>query len=139
MRSPVSRLALALSLAFACLPGLILAAPYAKGHCQVIVPDGWVASKTRIASPDKSRWASLIEAPTSAEVVKMEVSMGAKPVSETGSLVLLTQTASFGGKTNRMYHAVTKSSPSCLADVTFPDGMDDAAARTVAMSVKAVK
>jgi hypothetical protein len=138
MRLSVSRLSV-LVLAAACLPALAQAAPYAKGHCQVSVPDGWVASKTRIASPDKSRWASLIEAPTTAEVIQLETSMGASKVSETGGAVLLTQTASFGGKTNRMYHAVTKTSPACLADVTFPDGVDDAAARQIALSVKTVK
>jgi len=138
MRLSVSRLAV-LVLAATALPALAQAAPYAKGHCQMTVPDGWVASKTRIASTDKSRWASVMEAPTTAQAVQLETSMGAKTVSETGAAVLMTQTASFGGKTNRMYHAVTKSTPACLADVTFPDGVDDGAARQIALSVKAVR
>jgi hypothetical protein len=128
MRLSVSRLAAVL--VAACLPGLAHAGVYKDGHCQVTVPDGWVASKTRIASPDKSRSASLLEAPTSAEIVKLEASLGAKPVSENGAVVLMTQTASYGGKTNRMYHAISKSSPSCLAD---------AGARAVAMTVKVAK
>lgn len=137
MRLPVSRIAL-LAAAIG-LPGLAHAGVYKDGHCQVTVPDGWVASKTRIASPDKSRWASLLDAPTSAEIVKLETSMGAKPVSETGAIVLMTQTASYGGKTNRMYHAISKSSPACLADIAFPDGVDDAGARAIAMTVKVAK
>jgi hypothetical protein len=137
MRLSPTRLAAAV--AALCLPGLAHAGVYKNGHCQVTVPDGWVASRTRMASPDKSRWASLIEAPTSADVVKMETSLGAKPVTDQGGVVLMTQTASFGGKTNRMYHAITKTAPSCLADVTFPDGVDDAANRQIALSVKTSK
>lgn len=138
MRLPVSRIAFVL-IAAAGLPGLAHAGVYKDGHCQVTVPDGWVASKTRIASADKSRWASLLEAPTSAEIVKLEASMGAKPAGETGAVVLMTQTQSFGGKTNRMYHAISKTSPSCLADVAFPDGVDDAGNKSIAMSVKLAK
>jgi hypothetical protein len=138
MRLPVSRIAFILAAA-AGLPGLAHAGVYSKGHCQLTVPDGWVASKTRISSPDKSRWANLIEAPSSDQAVKLEASMGAKPVSDAGGMVLMTRTASFGGKTNRMYHAISKGSPSCLADVTFPDGVDDAGAKRLALTVKVVK
>jgi hypothetical protein len=123
----------------ALLPGLAQAGAYVDGHCQVAVPQDWVKSKTRIASPDKKRWASLLEAPTAAEIVKMETGMGAKAVSDSGGVVLLTQTASYGGKTNRMYHAISKTSPACLADVAFPDGVDDAANRQIALSVRLAK
>lgn len=127
---------LAVVLAAACLPGLAHAGVYKDGKCQVNVPDGWITSKTRSASPDKSRWVSLLDAPTAAEIVKMETALGAKPVSDSGGVILMTQTASFAGKTNRMYHAISKTSPSCIADLAFPDGVDDAGARAMAMTVK---
>ena len=116
-------------------PALSHAAPYQDGHCQVTVPDGWVKSKTRIASPDKKVWASLLEAPTAAEILTVETGLKAVKVSENAQQVLMVSTASFGGLTNKQYHAITKTAPSCVADVTAPAGADEALAKTIAQSV----
>ncbi len=133
-------LALALVAAAAlAAPGLSQAAVYKVGHCQVTVPDGWVTSKTRIARPDKKVWASLLEAPTANEIVSVEKSMGVAVVSDGPGLTLMAQTASYGGLTNKQYHAITKTTPACDADVAFPAGPDDALGKQIALSVKVVK
>lgn len=111
------------------------AAPYQKGHCQVSVPADWVASKTRIASADKKMWASLLEAPTAAEAVALETSFKATKVSEDGRQVLMVSTASAGRMTNKQFHAITKTTPSCLADVTTPAGPGEAQAQAIAKTV----
>ena len=111
------------------------AAPYSKEGCKIDVPADWVASKTRIARPDKKVWASLLQAPTTAEAVNLELSLKAVKVSEDAKQVTLLSTASSGGLTNKQYHVVTKSSPACLADVTAPAGPDEALAKAVAHTV----
>ncbi len=111
------------------------AAPYSKEGCKIDVPADWVASKTRIARPDKKVWASLLQAPTTAEAVNLELSLKAVKVSEDAKQVTLLSTASYGGLTNKQYHVVTKSSPACLADVTAPAGPDEALAKSVAHTV----
>ncbi len=111
------------------------AAPYVKEGCKIDVPADWVASKTRIARPDKKVWASLLQAPTTAEAVNLELSLKAVKVSEDGKQVTLVSTASYGGLTNKQYHVVTKSAPACLADVTAPAGPDEALAKSVAHTV----
>lgn len=116
-------------------PALSHAAPYQDGHCQVTVPDGWIKSKTRIASVDKKVWASLLEAPTAAEIIAVETGLNAVKLSENGQQILMVSTASYGGLTNKQYHAITKTSPSCVADVTAPAGPDEALAKSIAQSV----
>ena len=112
------------------------AAAYARTGCQVEAPDGWVASKTRIASADKRMWASLLSAGTSAEIVSIETGLKATKVSEDGRIILMMSSASYGGQTNTQFHAITKTTPSCVADVTAPAGPQEAAAKAIAMSVK---
>ena len=116
-------------------PATAFAGQYQEGHCSVTTPNDWVTSKTRSARPDKKVWAGLIEAPTTAEIVALETSMKATKVSEDGRIILMVSSASFGGQTNRQYHAITKTAPSCLADVTAPAGPEEALARQVAMTV----
>ena len=120
-------------------PGLSRAAVYKVGHCQVTVPDGWVTSRSRIARPDKKVWASLMEAPTAAEIVTVYRNLKAPVVSDGPGLTLMAETASYGGLTNKQYHAITKTSPACDADVTFPNGPDDALGRQIALSVETVR
>jgi hypothetical protein len=61
--------------------------------------------------------------------------MNAVKVSEDARLVLMVSSASYAGQTNKQYHAVTKTSPACLADVAAPAGPDEALAKQVAQSV----
>lgn len=117
-------------------PAMAHAATYAADHCQVTVPSDWVASKSRTASPDKKRWATLLSAPTAAEIVQMETGLGAKTLSDTPGMVLMSTKASFGGQTNVSYLAVSKSAPSCLAQVVSPAGADEAASKQIALTVK---
>ena len=115
------------------------AAPYRNDGCQVDVPADWVSSKTRIARPDKKVWASLMQAPTTAEAVNLELSLKAVKVGEDSRQVTLVSTASYGGLTNKQYHVITKSSPACMADVTAPAGPDEALAKSVGLTVKPAK
>ena len=115
------------------------AAPYRKDGCQVEVPADWVASKTRIARTDKKVWASLMQAPTTAEAVNLELGLKAVKVGEDARQVTLVSTASYGGLTNKQYHVITKSSPACMADVTAPAGPDEALAKSVGLTVKLAK
>ncbi len=121
------------------MPGMAMAAPYIQDGCAITVPDGWVASKSRVATPDKKLWAELMQAPTTAEIVQIETRLGAKPVSEDSALIVLMSSASYGGLTNKQFHAITKTSPSCLADVTVPAGAQEEAARKIAMTVAPAK
>lgn len=127
---PVAILALA-----AASPALAIAGPYEKDGCQLSVPADWTASKTRIARADKKMWASLMQAPTSAEAINVEKSLGATQVTETPALVLMVSSASAAGMTNKQFHAITKSKPSCIADVTVPAGAEEAAAQAIAKTV----
>lgn len=112
------------------------AAPYVDGACQLNAPADWVASKTRIARADKKVWASLLQAPTAAEIVALEASFKAVKLSEDGKQIVMVSTASAGGLTNKQFHVITKTSPSCLADVTAPaGGADEALAKSVALTV----
>ena len=117
------------------LPAVAQAAPYVVGNCKLNVPADWVASKTRIARADKKVWASLLEAPTVAEIVTLETSLKATKVSEDAGHVLMLSTVSGSGQTNKQFHAVSKSSPACLADVTSVNGADDAGAKQIALTV----
>ncbi len=112
------------------------AATYRSDGCQLEVPADWVASKTRIASPDKKVWASLLQASNTAEAVNLELSLKAARLGEDARTVTLVSTASFGGLTNKQYHVVTKSTPACLADVTAPAGPLEALAKSVGATVK---
>jgi hypothetical protein len=116
-------------------PALGQAEPYVVGNCKLNAPVDWVASKSRIARADKKVWASLLEAPTVAEIVNLELGLKAVKVSEDGGHVLLLSTVSGSGQTNKQFHAVSKSSPACLADVTSVNGADDAAAKQIALTV----
>ena len=127
-----------LSLAVLAAPAAGQAAVYQSGHCKITVPDGWVTSRSRIARPDKKVWAALMEAPTSAEIVAVESGLQATRVSEDGHMVLMVSSASFGGLTNKQYHAITKTAPSCVADVTAPAGPEEALARQIAGTVAVV-
>ena len=117
------------------VPALGQAAPYVVGNCKLNVPADWVASKSRIARADKKVWASLLEAPTVAEIVNLELGLKATKLSEDGGHVLLLSTASGSGQTNKQFHAVSKSSPACLADVTSVNGADDGGAKQIALTV----
>ena len=121
--------------AAALAPAMAQAAVYKVDHCQVTVPDGWVTSRSRIARPDKKVWVSLMEAPTMAEIVAVETGLKATKVSEDGRIVLMVSSASFGGLTNKQYHAITKTAPSCVADVTAPAGAEEPLARQIAATV----
>ena len=125
----------ALAAAAITFPALAHAATYKKEGCQVTVPDGWVESRSRVARPDKKLWASVMQAGTAAEIVQVETGLKATKVSEDGRIILMVSSASFGGMTNRQYHAITKTTPSCVADVTSPAGPDEAAARQIAATV----
>lgn len=128
-------LGLAAAVAAVFAPVASQAAPYVVGHCQLTVPADWVASKTRIARPDKKLWASLLEAPTSAEIINLELGLKATKVSEDARQVVLLSTASGSGMTNKQYHVVTKTSPSCLADSVSMNGFDDNAAKQIGQTV----
>ena len=134
-----SSLLLAGLAAAALLPLSAQAAVYKANGCQVTVPDGWVTSRTRVASPDKKLWASLLQAGSAAEVVQIDTSLQATKVSEDERIILMVSTAAFGGLTNRQYHAITKTAPSCAADVTSPAGPEEATARQIALTVGVAK
>lgn len=119
-----------------CAPGLGQAAVYTSDHCQVIVPNDWVASKSRSASADKKEWATLMSAPTAAEIIQVETGLGAKPAGDAHGISLYTTTLSFGGKTNVAYIAVSHTTPSCMAQVTSPPGAGEAASKQIALTVK---
>ena len=133
MRAPL--LVSLIALAAVATPLAALAEVYKSDGCQVTVPDGWLASRTRIATPDKKLWASLMRAQNAAEALQVEQSLNAAKVSEDAHMVLLVSSASFAGMTNKQYHAITKSSPSCVADVTSPAGPQEATARQIAATV----
>ena len=120
-------------------PGVSLAGVYKADGCQVVTPDGWVASKSRIAAPDKKLWASLMQAGTAAEAIQVERNLGAVKVSETPGVMLMVSTASYGGLTNKQYHAISKTTPSCVADVTAPAGPQEATAKQIAGTVRLAK
>ena len=115
------------------------AAPYLKEGCQIEVPADWVASKSRVARPDKKVWADVLQAPSTAEAVNLELSLKAVKLAEDAQQVTLVSTASLGGLTNKQYHVVTKTSPACLADVTAPAGPEENLAKSVAHTVKLAK
>ncbi|WP_372785944.1 hypothetical protein [Phenylobacterium sp.] len=135
----ISLLGQAALIALLATAGVSHAAPYRDGHCQIDAPADWVKSKTRIARADKKMWASLLEAPTAAEIVNMEVGLKAVKVSEDARQVVLVSTASYGGLTNKLYHVVSKTSPACVADVAAPAGPDEALAKKIGQTVTAVK
>jgi hypothetical protein len=117
-------------------PVVVSAGPYPVDHCQVTTPNDWVVSKSRSARADKKVWVSLMEAPTAAEIIGVETNLKAVKVSEDAHVLLMASTAAFGGLTNKQFHAITKTSPSCVADVTAPaGGADEALARQVALTV----
>jgi hypothetical protein len=134
----VVRLSLIVAALAALAPAAAQAAVYQSGHCKITVPDGWVTSRSRIARPDKKVWASLMDAPTSAEIVAVEAGLQATRVSEDGRIILMVSSASFAGLTNKQYHAITKTAPSCVADVTAPAGPEEALARQIAGTVTMV-
>lgn len=117
-------------------PAASHAEAYAKDGCQVTVPSGWIVSRSRVASPDKKTWAALMSAGSAAEIVQVETSLKAVKVSEDARIILMASSASFSGLTNRQFHAITKTTPSCLADVTAPAGPTEANARAIAMTVR---
>jgi hypothetical protein len=119
--------------------GVSHAAPFRKEHCQVEVPADWTQSKTRAARADKKVWVGLLEAPTAAEAVSVEASLKAEKVSEDAGKIVMVSTASAGGQTNKQYHVITKTTPSCVADATAPAGPDEALAKQVGLSVKVAK
>jgi len=139
-RAPVSarvrRLLAPICLAAFGLPTAGHAETYAREGCQVTVPSGWIVSRSRIASPDKKTWAALSSAGSAAEIVQVETSLKAVKVSENAQIILMASSASFGGLTNRQFHAITKTTPSCLADVTAPAGATEANARAIAMTIR---
>ena len=110
--------------AVATIPVAGHAAVYKSDGCQVTVPDTWVASRTRIASPDKKQWAALMQGGSAAEIVQVETSLKATMVSQDARLILMVSSASYAGLTNRQYHAITRTTPSCVADVTVPAGAE---------------
>ena len=99
------------------------------------MPDGWVTSKTRIATPDKKLWVELMSAPTAGEIISVETNLKATKLAEDGRMVLMVSSASYGGLTNKQFHAITKTSPACLADVTVPAGAAEATGRQIAVTV----
>ena len=132
---PISLIVMTAALA---VSGPTQALAYKDGHCSLTVPDGWVVSRSRVARPDKKVWASLLEAPTTAEIVNLELSLKAVKVSEDSRVIVLVSTASFGGQTNKQYHVVTKSGPACVADVTAPAGAEEALAKQIGLTVSVV-
>jgi hypothetical protein len=133
------KLAAVAIVALVTVPGVALAGTYKSDGCQLTVPDDWVASKTQTATRDKKFSASLMHVSTAAEAVRLELGFGAVKVSEDGRLVILLSTASYGGLTNKQYHAVTKTIPSCLADVTAPAGPGESIAKSIAATVGLAK
>jgi hypothetical protein len=129
----------ALCIAALMMPAAAQAGVYAKEGCQITVPGNWVASKSRIASPDKKVWASVMSAGSAAEIVRVETSLKATRVAEDGRIILMASSASFGGLTNRQFHAITKTTPACLADVTVPAGSMEAAAKAIALTIRPAK
>lgn len=130
--------------ALALAAGLIPAAAHAGGvyvedGCKVDTPANWVVSKSRTSTPDKKLWATLMSAPNAAQIVQIESSLKATKVSEDARLIVMASTASAFGMTNRMYHAITKTTPSCLASVAAPAGPQEAQAKAIAMTVRAAK
>ena len=124
------------AVAMVAAPVVGVAGPYQVDHCQVTTPNDWVVSKSRSARADKKVWVGLMEAPTAAEIIGVETNLKAVKVFEDAHVLLMVSTASFGGLTNKQFHAITKTAPSCVADVTAPaGGADEALARQVALSV----
>jgi len=124
-----------LAAAIVAAPAVSQAAVYKADGCQVTVPDGWVTSKTRIATPDKKLWVELMSAPTAGEIISVETNLKATKLAEDGRMALMVSSASYGGLTNKQFHAITKTSPACLADVTVPAGAAEATGRQIAVTV----
>jgi hypothetical protein len=121
------------------LPSLAFAASYQSDGCQLTVPSDWTPSKSRTARADKKMWASLMQAPTATEIVNVEKGLGAVLVSDTPGMTLMVSSASAAGMTNKQFHAITKTAPSCVADVTVPAGAEEAAAQAIAKTVSLKK
>jgi hypothetical protein len=128
--------AVAIAAAVLAIPAAAEAGAYVQDGCQVSVPDNWTRTAQRAASPDKSVWASVMQASTAAEAIQVEQGLQATKVSEDGRLVMMVSSASFAGKTNKQFHAITKSTPSCIADVTVPAGAGEAQAQAIAATVQ---
>ena len=127
--------ALATLLFAASAAGMAHAAPYVAEGCQLNAPADWTASKTRIARADKKMWASLLQASTAAEAITLEKGLGATLVSDGPGLTVLVTSVSYGGLTNKQFHAISKTTPSCVADVTAPAGAEEGAALAIAKTV----
>ena len=87
-------------------------------------------------SPTAGFYARVLSVPTSTEVRAQIVAQGGTIVYDTPTRLLATQQVSAGGVTNKLYWAVTKTTPACWATVTFPAGPLDAQARAIAESVR---
>jgi hypothetical protein len=128
--------AVATAVAVLVLPAAADAGVFAKEGCQVTVPDTWTHTSQRAVSPDKSTWAGVMQAPTAAEAIQVEQSLQATKVSEDARVVIMVSSASFAGKTNKQFHAITKGAPSCIADVTVPAGAGEPQAQAIAATVQ---
>jgi hypothetical protein len=118
------------------LPAAASAAVFAKEGCQVTVPDNWTLTAHRAISPDKTTWASVMQGPSAAQIVQIEQGLQATTVSEDGRIIMMVSSASYAGKTNKQFHAITKTAPSCVADVTVPAGAGEAQAQAIAATVQ---
>ena len=138
--SRTRRLAMGLLVAAALSPAAAQAGGvYAGDGCKLDTPADWVVSKSRTSTPDKKLWATLMSAPSAAQIVQIESGLKATKVSEDARLIVMVSSASAFGMTNRQYHAITKTTPSCLADVTSPAGPQEATAKAIAMTVRPAK
>lgn len=120
------------------LPAAAAAATYRDptGACQITIPDGWTSRAGRTVSPTPGFYARVRVARDVAEVRTQILAQGWTVLSDTPTRLLGTAQVSAGGVTNKLYWAVSKTTPACWATVTFPAGPLDAQARTIAESVR---
>ena len=130
--------AAACALLLCLLPAAAAAATYrdSTGVCQITTPDGWTSRPGRTVSPTAGFYARVRPMPPGSDVRATIVAQGGTIVYDTPTRLLATQQASAGGVTNKLYWAVSKTTPACWATVTFPAGPLDAQARAIAESVR---
>ncbi len=126
--------AVAAAAILATVAGAAQAAVFKDDGCQVTVPDSWKITKQRAVGPGQNNWAETMKGDSVAQIVAIEKNLGATKVSEDAHVIIMVSSASAAGMTNKQFHGISKTTPSCVADVTTPAGAGEAAAKAMAMT-----
>jgi hypothetical protein len=130
----LSTVAMATALITVAFASAAQAGDFQQEGCHVTVPADWKITKTRAIGPGHNSWAEITSGGTADEGAKIEQSFGAAKLSEDGRIILMVSSVSGSGQTNKLFHAITKTTPSCIIDVATPAGAGEAQAKAIAMT-----